>query len=244
MFMLLLAAFKVLLSRYTHQSDIVIGTPIAGRSRLKVEELIGFFVNTLVLRTKLSGEESFQQLLQQVRENMLGAYTHQDLPFEKLVEELNPKRSLSHAPLFQVMFVWQQQSPEVTVNFPELMMSAGASPVAAAKFDLTLSMLETGGRIISAFEYNTDLFERETIVRLSRHYQHLLAAICQNPQQPIGSLPLLSEEERELLLTGWNQTSRAYPTACACISWWKLRWSALPMRWLSCAARSRSVIES
>ena len=177
LFMTLLAGFQSLLSRYTGQEEIVVGTPIANRTRGEVEGLIGFFVNTLVLRTDLSGGVSFRQLLGRVRETALGAYTHQDVPFEQLVEELRPERDLSHTPLFQVMFVLQNTPPQQGLEMPGLSLAMQAVESVTAKFDLTLSLAEGDGGLGATFEYNTDLFEERTMERLARHFEMLLAGI-------------------------------------------------------------------
>jgi non-ribosomal peptide synthetase component F len=166
LFMTLLAGFQSLLGRYTGQEEIVVGTPIANRTREEVEGLIGFFVNTLVLRTDLSGGVSFRQLLGRVRETALGAYTHQDVPFEQLVEELRPERDLSHTPLFQVMFVLQNTPLQQGLELPGLRLAVQAVESVTAKFDLTLSMAEGDGELGATFEYNTDLFEAGTMARL------------------------------------------------------------------------------
>ncbi|PMB03027.1 non-ribosomal peptide synthetase, partial [Fischerella thermalis CCMEE 5273] len=180
LFMTLLAAFKTLLYRYTGNNDIVIGSPIANRNHREIEGLIGFFVNTLVLRTDLSGNPSFRELLRRVREVALGAYAHQDVPFEKLVEKLQPQRNLSHTPLFQVMFVLQN-AHSLEIELPSLTLSTLESDSGTAKFDLTLYMAETASGMIGSVEYNTDLFEPQTIQRLAEHFQTLLSGIVANP---------------------------------------------------------------
>ncbi|WP_423782433.1 amino acid adenylation domain-containing protein, partial [Fischerella thermalis] len=195
LFMTLLAAFKTLLYRYTGNNDIVIGSPIANRNHREIEGLIGFFVNTLVLRTDLSGNPSFRELLRRVREVALGAYAHQDVPFEKLVEKLQPQRNLSHTPLFQVMFVLQN-AHSLEIELPSLTLSTLESDSGTAKFDLTLYMAETASGMIGSVEYNTDLFEAQTIQRLAEHFQRLLAGIAANPEQRLEELPLLSEAEQ------------------------------------------------
>jgi amino acid adenylation domain-containing protein len=210
LFMTLLAAFQALLSRYSAQDDILIGTPIAGRNRTEVEPLIGFFVNTLVLRTKVSAEQSFRELLRRVREMALGAYTHQDVPFEMLVEELQPARSLSYLPLFQVMFVLQNAA-RAEVDLPGLKMQALAAEAETAKFDLTLSVMETAGELVVSIEHNTDLFDGESIRRMLHHFEHLLSAAVAEPQQSVSTLALLSPVERSQLLYEWNQTEAEYP---------------------------------
>ncbi|HEV2765298.1 MAG TPA: condensation domain-containing protein, partial [Pyrinomonadaceae bacterium] len=175
LFMTLLAAFDALLYRYTGQEDIVVGSPVAGRNRAELEPLVGFFVNTLVLRTDLSGEPTFAELMRRVREVSLGAYAHQEVPFEKLVEELQPERDLSRSPLFQVMFALQTVSPSSSQSPAD---AAGrvwrmGGKGETAKFDLTLSLAEGGGRLLGAVEYNTDLFEEPTAVRLAEHFLNL-----------------------------------------------------------------------
>src|SRR6185369_13866548 len=206
-FMILLAAFNVLLYRYTGQKDIVVGTPSSGRSRLETEKVIGFFVNTLVLRTKLSGATTFRELLREIRENALSAYTHNELPFEKVVEEVNPTRSLSHSPLFQVMFIMENALRETSITLPGATMIASGSSAPTAKFDLTLSMGESGGQLGGLFEYNTDLFDASTIDKISRHFQNLVHAIVRAPDEPLARLSLLDEHEVRQQLIEWNATA-------------------------------------
>ena len=210
LFMTLLTAYAVLLYRYTEQEDILIGTPIANRNRSEIEGLIGFFVNTLVLRIDLSGKPNFNQLLGRVREMAMDAYAHQDLPFEMLVEVLQPERDLSHAPLFQVDFLLQNSPPS-----PLELTGLTATPLTTendtAKFDLTLGMENTGAELKGVWEYNTDLFDRSTIERLTGNFITLLEALVVNPQQPIFQLPLLTEVEAKELLKDWNATEKAYP---------------------------------
>ncbi|MDQ3942480.1 MAG: condensation domain-containing protein, partial [Actinomycetota bacterium] len=210
LFMVLLAAFQALLARYSGQEDIAVGTPIAGRNRAETEGLIGFFVNTLVLRTDLSGDPTFRELLGRVRETTLEAYAHQDLPFEKLVEELEPQRDLSRTPLFQVMFALQnvpQQDPELAdLTLSRLRVESGT-----AKFDLTLSMIEEAKGLKGSLEYNTDLFEAATIERMLGHFRTLLEGIMTEPERRISELPLLTEAERHQLLVEWNDTQTDYP---------------------------------
>ncbi|MEO1558214.1 MAG: amino acid adenylation domain-containing protein, partial [Cyanobacteria bacterium J06632_19] len=209
LFMTLFATFSTLLYRYSSQEDIVVGTPIANRNRSEIEGLIGFFVNTLVLRTKFDGNPSFAELLNQVRQTSLDAYAHQDVPFEQLVEVLQPERNLSHSPIFQVAFALQNAPMEPLelpgVNFNWLQMES-----AKAKFDLTLSMEETEEGLIGYWEYNCDLFESATIHRAIGHFQTLLGAIVRNPQERVGKLPLLTEAERHQLLVEWNETQAEY----------------------------------
>jgi amino acid adenylation domain-containing protein len=212
LFMTLLAAFKVLLCRYSSQEDIVIGTPIAGRKRLEVEPLIGFFLNTLVLRSNLSGDPTFRELLAQVRETTLGAYEHQDLPFDRLVEELHPERRRSHAPVMQVMFVLENSAgrylrlPGVHARYVEMENRT-------AKFDLLLAVTTDTSEIRTSLEYNTDLFESATIVRMLGHYQKLLEAIVAEPHSRVRKLPLLTDGERHQILVDWTNT-HASPRVC------------------------------
>ncbi|MCA1566202.1 MAG: FkbM family methyltransferase, partial [Acidobacteria bacterium] len=210
LFMTLLAAFKVLLSRYSGQEDIVVGTPIAGRNRIEIENLVGFFVNTLVLRTDLSGNPTFQELLSRVRETALGAVAHQDLPFEKLVEELQPTRDLDRSPLFQVMFALQNATTN-SYELSDLTLNPVAADTGTAKFDLELYFQEAGAGLIGTFEYSADLFDKETIETIARHYQILLEGIVANPQRQIRRLPLLTEAEQRKQVAEWNRTSRPFP---------------------------------
>ncbi len=208
LFMTLLAAFQVLLARYSGQQDIAVGTPMAGRTRREVEGLIGFFINTLVLRSQVRGEQPFRQVLQQVREVCLQAYAHQEVPFEKIVEELHPQRSLSQPPLFQVMFVLQN-----TARFNEELTNVTVSLLSqeqtTAKFDLSLTTTETSEGLHCVVEYNTDLFKKETMARLLEYWRTLLAGIALHPEQQIAQLPLLTEYERHQLLIEWNNTQVA-----------------------------------
>ncbi|WP_027255435.1 non-ribosomal peptide synthetase [Planktothrix agardhii] len=210
LFMTLLAAFDALLYRYTGSSDILVGTPIANRNRGEIESLIGFFVNTLVLRTDLADNPSFSQLLTRVREVAMDAYAHQDLPFEMLVEALQPERDLSHTPLFQVTFVLQN-TPKSEIEMTGLKVTDLPLENTTAKFDLTLAMVHTDDGLKGVWEYNTDLFESSTIERLSGHFLNLLAGIVANPQARISQLPLLTESETNQLLIEWNNTQVDYP---------------------------------
>ena len=209
-FMTLLAAFQTLLHRYTGQEDIVTGSPIANRARTEVEELIGFFVNTLALRTDFSGKPTFRELLFRVRDVCFGAYAHQDLPFEKLVEKLQPERDLSRNPLFQVMFLLQN-APSYTPKLAALTVGRIGVDTGTSKFDLTLGLAERGQKLIGFFEHNTDLFDQSTIKRMVGHFRMLLQGIVANPDQPISTLPLLTEAERHQLLVEWNDTKTDYP---------------------------------
>jgi amino acid adenylation domain-containing protein len=214
LFITLLTAFAVLLHRYSQAEDIVIGSPIANRNRHETESLIGCFVNTLPLRTDLKGNPRFSDLLQRVRQVALAAYNHQDLPFEKLVEELKPERNLSYPPLFQVMFAFQNTPVEV----PALSgLDLTPLPLAqvTAKFDLTLSMQATEQGLTGIWEYNSDLFDGGTIQRLQGHFQTLLQGIVATPEQQIAALPLLTAAERQQLLIDWNQAGTDVPkTEC------------------------------
>lgn len=205
MFMTLLAAFNVLLYRYSNQEDICIGTPIANRNRVEIESLIGFFVNTLVLRSDLSGKPSFHNLLKQIKQVAIDAYDHQDVPFEKLVDELHLERNQSHTPLFQVMFTLQE-SPIQLLKLPGMTMSHVQLDSGAAKFDLLLTMVDRGSVMKGVFEYNIDLFDESTIERMIGHFQVLLEGIIENPNQSISQLPILSHGERQKLLVDWNKT--------------------------------------
>lgn len=209
-FMLLLAAFNVLLYRYSGQTDLLVGTPVAGRNLPETTGLLGCFLNNLVLRTDLAGNPPFTELLRQVREVALTAYAHQDLPFEKLVEELQPVRDMSRPPLFQVMFL--QNVPMAPLDLGELAISPPAqTDNAAAAFDITLSVRVLDEQIVALLEYNTDLFRAPTMRRFLGHYQRLLECIVANPTQGIAELPVLPAAERAQLLTGWNATQADYP---------------------------------
>jgi len=209
LFMTLLAAFDVLLSRYSRQEDICVGSPIANRTHAHTEDLIGFFANTLILRGQVEPQQSFIDLLQATRQTCLDAYAHQDIPFEMLVEKLQPTRSLSHSPLFQVMFVLQNnESAELAL--PGLDITALGTEYPIAKFDLTLNIAEQDGHLRCSWEYATDLFAGDTIARMAEHFEALLNAIVDNPQQAIGKLPLLTEQETRQL-QAWNDTATDYP---------------------------------
>jgi len=210
LFMTLLAAFDALLYRYTGSGDILVGTPIANRNRSEIEGLIGFFVNTLVMRTDLSDNPSFSQLLTRVREVTMDAYAHQDLPFEMLVEALQPERDLSHTPLFQVAFVLQN-TPKSEIAMTGLTVTDLPPENTTAKFDLTLAMVNMDDGLKGVWEYNTDLFDSSTIERLSWHFINLLEGIVANPQERISQLPLLTESETNQLLIEWNNTQVDYP---------------------------------
>jgi len=217
LFMILQAAFAVLLARYAGQEDILVGTPVANRQITESENLIGFFVNTLVLRNDVTGNPTFRTFLARVRQMTLAAFEHQTLPFELVVEALHPERSLAHSPLFQVMFVLQNNR-QPTLSFADVTLTPLTVEHATAKFDLTLMIWEHAGGLVAAWRYNTDLFAPATIERMAGHYQNILVAIVRNPDQPVAHLPLLSEPERVQMLVEWNNlvasTSSAtdYPT--------------------------------
>ncbi|MFG6101407.1 amino acid adenylation domain-containing protein [Leptothoe sp. EHU-05/26/07-4] len=210
LFMTLLSAFKVLLYRYSGQEDIVVGSAIANRNQVEVEKLVGFFVNTLVLRTDVSGNPTFEELLDRVRKVMMGAYANQDLPFERLVEELQPERDADRNPLYQVSFDFQN-TPKVGFELPGLTIAPFEIERTRALLDLGLDITETDSKLECFWEYNTDLFEWSTVKRMAGHFQTLLEAIATNPQQRVSELPLLRESEQYQLLVEWNQTQLDYP---------------------------------
>lgn len=210
LFTVLLAAFNILLYRYTDQKDIPLGCPIANRNQAEVEGLIGFFANTLVLRTDLSGDPTFRELLTRVREVVSGAFTHQELPFEKLVEDLKPERNLSHNPLFQVVF-FLNTAPMPDLKLPTLTLDVLPVERGTTVFDLTLEMVDTEQGLAGSLEYNTDLFDMVTMSRLLEHFQTLIQAIVANPKERISNLPLLTEVQKHQLLVEWNQTQADYP---------------------------------
>ncbi|MBW4477601.1 MAG: amino acid adenylation domain-containing protein [Tolypothrix brevis GSE-NOS-MK-07-07A] len=211
LFMTLLTAFKILLYRYTGQTDILVGSPIANRNKAEIESLIGFFINVLVLRTDLSGELSFQDLLMRVKSTALEAYVHQDLPFEKLVEELQPSRDLSYNPLFQVMFVLQNlPKPNLSLS-DDVSLSYEEGYNGTSKFDLTLFMEDREEGLVATCEYNRDLFNPDTIARMLRHFQTLLESIVSDRRQNISELQLLTPPESQQLLIDWNDTHTNYP---------------------------------
>ena len=209
LFMTLLAAFNVLLYRYTGQNDILLGSPIANRNRAEIEGLIGFFVNTLVLRAQMESEESFLSLLRQIRSTTLDAYAHQDLPFEKLVQELQPERDMSRSPLFQVMLVLQNASRQA-FELPGLTLSAFETKSRTAKFDLIMTLVEGTDGLVGELEYDTDLFDATTIKRMLEHFQTLLESIAAHPDQRLMEHSLMAPEEQRLLAE-WNATNVDYP---------------------------------
>jgi len=208
LFMTLLAVFQVLLARHSGQDDILVGSPIAGRTQQATEDLIGLFVNTLVLRTDLRGDQSFQALLGRVRAVCLAAYAQQGLPFEQLVEALQPVRDLSRHPLFQVMFVLQN-APLGPLNVPGLTLQPVPLDTQTAKFELTLSVVEDAGGLAATWEYNTDLFDATTITRLAGHFHTLLCQCVATPDHPISALLLLGPNEQHQLLVEWQASATA-----------------------------------
>ncbi|HSS52220.1 MAG TPA: condensation domain-containing protein, partial [Thermoanaerobaculia bacterium] len=211
LFMTLLTCLQILLSRYSGEDDLAIGTPVANRRRLELEELIGFFVNTLVLRGNLSGRPAFRDLLRHAREAALEAYAHQDIPFEQLVEELQPARDPSRTPLFQVMLALQN-TPEAAAELPGLRVAGLEVETATAKFDLTLAFAKQGELLEGVVEYDRDLFDAATIRRMLGHFERLAAAaVAGSPETPVAQLDLLSSAEREQLLGEWAARSRVHP---------------------------------
>ncbi len=210
LFMTLLAAFQTLLQRYAGQDDVAVGSLIANRQRAEIEGSIGFFVNTLVLRTDLSGDPRFQELLERVRDVTLAAYSYQDLPFEKLVEALQPRRDLSHNPLFQVLFIFQN-TPRQAWELMGLTLRPLEVDPETAKFDLTLELAETPHGLSGWFEYSTEVFEAATIARMAGHWQTLVEGIVADPAQRLSRLPLLTADEQQRLLVEWNDTAADFP---------------------------------
>jgi amino acid adenylation domain-containing protein len=210
LFMTLMAAWQLLLSRYSGQEEVVVGTPIANRHQAESEGLIGFFANNLAVRTRVAEGETFRGLLGQVREAALGAYEHQDVPFEMVVEELQPERSLSHSPLFQVVFT-TQNAPAPAIEIAGLTLAQLPVENGTAKFDLVINFIEREGDLHGSIEYSTDLFERESIRRLIEHFRRLLKGIVADPGRPLSELTLLTEEERRRVLEEWNATDSEFP---------------------------------
>ena len=210
LFMVLAAAFNVLLWRHSGQDDICLGMPVAARTRAELEPLIGLFVNTLVLRTRLHRGATFSELLQQVKMTTLDAYAHQDVPFEQLVEVLRPERNTGYSPLFQVVLALQ--NAPARANTPDgLVFEPLGRENTQSKVDLTLNITEEGEKLTTEFEYNTDLFDASSIERLAGHYTRLLEGVIADPQQRIGQLELLDDAERHRMLVQWNDTATDYP---------------------------------
>ncbi|MDB6121031.1 MAG: amino acid adenylation domain protein [Pedosphaera sp.] len=209
LFMTLLTAYKVLLYRYTGQSDLLVGAPVANRDREELEPMIGFFVNLLVFRTPMSADLSFRTCLQRVREVTSTAYENKDVPFEKLVEELRPERDPGHHPLFQVLFAFH--AAPIDLNLAGLKCETSPVDNGAAKFDLYFELWEKDGCVQGRIEYNTDLFDSARIARMAGHYKTLLEGIVANPEELLSKLPLLTEPEQHQVLVEWNQTQRTFP---------------------------------
>ena len=219
LFMTLLAVWQALLGRYAGQTDVAVGVPIANRTRLEIEGLIGFFVNTLVLRANLAGRPSFRKLLGQVRQTVLEAYVHQDLPFERIVEELEPERDLNRSPLFQVVMALQN-APGEEPALSGLQLKGLRARTETSRFDLTLNLVEGGdGTLKCALEYAKDLFDDETIRRLANHWKQILASAVRTPERPVGELEFLSDRERRQFLVEWNKTE-----PCRIDRWEWLEW--------------------
>ncbi|HKH46385.1 MAG TPA: amino acid adenylation domain-containing protein, partial [Thermoanaerobaculia bacterium] len=229
LFMTLVSALGVLLSRFSGQADLTLGTPVAGRHRLEIESLIGFFVNTLVLRPDLSAAPRFTELVSRVRREALAAYAHQDLPFEKLVEDLAPERSLSHTPLYQVMFAWQNAAVG-ELALPGLRLVPRELLEEVAKFDLSLSLHEAGDRIAGSLSYVRDLFDAPTVDRLAVAFSVLLTSAVENPELPVSQLSLLGPGERHQLVAEWNATSTHWPSGSTLPELFALQAAAHPRR--------------
>ncbi|MFO0761783.1 MAG: condensation domain-containing protein, partial [Byssovorax sp.] len=210
LFMALLAAFDVLLHRYSGQRDLLVGSPIAGRTHAETEPLIGFFVNTLVLRAEIDPTAPFRDLLRQVKARSIDAYAHQDMPFERLVQELAPERDLARAPLFQVLFTLQN-APREAMTLPGLTLRLLGAESGAAKFDLSLGLTETPDGLQGSIERSTELFDASTIDRMIAHLEVLLRAVASDPGTPIQDLPLLPDVERDTLLTASNGVAIELP---------------------------------
>lgn len=221
MFMTLLAAFQVLLHRYSNQDEILVGSPIANRTRSEVEGLIGFFVNTLVFKAQFEEKLSFSDFLRQVRETALGAYAHQDLPFEKLVEELQPVRSLSHAPIFQVAFVYQNTPTLPALELPGLSLEPIEAETKTAKYDLTLTIAPTPEGLMTSLEYNTALYEASSARRMLEHFRRLLQGIVNDPDCYVDELVILDSEEKKRILYEWNQTTTDFPDGLCVHQWFE-----------------------
>src|SRR6185369_4976296 len=211
LFMVLLAGFQTLLARTSGQDDLAVGSPVAGRNRTEIEGLIGFFVNTLVMRGDLAGRPAVRELLGRTRATALAAYVHQDVPFDTLVEELAPERSLAHTPLVQVM-IGLQNAPFESLDIPGLRLRPLRAARTTAKFDLTLSFEEQGGELAGEVEYASDLFDAATIDRLCGHFERLLDGLDEEPNRAVVEIGLLTTEEIRQL-AGWNATARDYPHA-------------------------------
>ncbi len=216
LFITLMAAFQSLLQRYTGQTDVPVGTPMAGRNWKEIEGLVGYFVNTLVIRGDLSDDPSFRTLVNRIKKTSFEAYTNQDVPFEMLVKELQPKRDISYAPFFQTMLVFLEL-PSGPTQSAGLEVSTMILDSGTSKFDLTLSIRKRGEALQAIIEYSTDLFDEETIERMLGHYQKLLEGIVSHPDEKLSRLPLLTEEEKRRILVEWNRTEVEYPRKNLCV---------------------------
>ena len=230
LYMTLLAAFQVLLHRYTGQTDFAIGSPSSGRNHHKLTDVVGYFVNPLVLRAELAGNPTFEELLEQVRHRVLAAFEHQDFPFPVLVERLRPTRDPSYSPLFQAMFILQKAHSRSVAGMASLALGEAGSRVElgsltleslsldqrVAQFDLTLMMVEEDEGLAASWQYNTDLFDAPTIARMAAHFKRTLAKLIDDPSLPVSQLPLLSAAEQQQLLVDWNETTAPFPDE-ACI---------------------------
>ena len=210
LFMVLLAAYKALLHRYTGSADPLIGVPVANRQRVEVEALVGFFVNTLVMRTDLSGDPTFRELLGRVKETAIQAYAHQDMPFDRLVEMLQIPRHAGVAPVFQAGFALQD-FPEVSLELPDIRSTPWPVDTHTTKWDLHLAVEQTGDGWVATAEYSTDLFDADRVERMLGHWRVILENIANDPGQTLANIPLLTEHERHRLLVDWNKTERDYP---------------------------------
>ncbi|MCA9130338.1 MAG: AMP-binding protein, partial [Planctomycetales bacterium] len=208
-FMVIVAAYQVLLQRFSGQNDIVVGCPIANRNRTEFESLIGLFLNTVMIRCQLSRETTFRQLLSDVRQATLAAFANQDVPFERLVEELRPERDASHSPLFQTMVTFQN-APFEPPSFPNCDATAWEPERGSARFDLSLYLEDAGGKLLGEFEYNSDLFDHETIERLQKHFVVLLCSLTQHDHEPVSCLDIIPSAEKKQILIDWNGTQTAF----------------------------------
>jgi len=212
LFMTLLAGWSVLMARLSGQQDVVIGTPVANRQRAEIEPLIGFFVNTLALRVRLEEDPTVEQLLEQIKATTLEAYAHQDLPFEQVVEALNPPRSLSHSPVFQVVLTFNNTPVRDALSSPDLTIESLSAPQVTAQSDLTLAFNDSGDASFGSVEYASSLFDRTTIESFVGYLQHVLASMAFDPGCRISALPLLNDAQRRQLLVDFNATAVSYPT--------------------------------
>ena len=210
LFMTMLAAFVILLYRCSGQDDILIGSPMAGRNRQEIQSLIGYFVNTVVLRTKLTGNPNFREILNQVRQVATDAHNYQDIPYNQVVEALNPQRNLSYNPVFQILFDLQHSLTD-KLQLPGLTLQPFLGEHSISKFDLSLIIEDRGTELIGAWEYSSDLFTQEAISRITENFQTLLNGIVNNPETPINQLPIISAFEQQQILEKWNNTQQDYP---------------------------------